>query len=687
MNPASPRATRAHIFGMLLLALLCVLAIALSAAGSRLYSLTIDEPWHAVAGASYVRANDFRLNPEQPPLVKLWAGAFLPDTFRLPALPTLKEKIQEREFVQDVFYRDNDDRLAQQALRRAMWALHAILMFVLGLLCWRTFGLAWAAGTLAFLAIEPTIGAHLPVVMTDLALGLTLPIAALCAGLLFATWRWRWAVALGVAVALVLGAKHSALPGLLGLALACLVFALLPAREAAPARSVRLAQLGVAGLLGIALLWAQYGFHFHAGADGGDRFNQAMPDKIAGLQIEGLRKALGFMDRARVLPRSYLWGLADTVRAGVEGRGQSEHLVWGTIHAGAPPWFTWPSVVVSKLPLALLGLALLGAVAAWRMGLSSTARLCLLALAAVSLTHLLALMSSQGTYAGVRHALPIVVALAIVAGAAIAHGWQRQSRPWLAAAAASLLLALAMTAREPRLWEYHNELAGGTDRAWRQFGNEGVDLGQRFHEALAFYRSDIRASGEPLFYDYGFNRQQAARAGLPLRYRVESMDDENARGIYTGWFIIATPMNMAWPSAGWDPKVGLRGLHRVQRLGQIEIWRGRQELPLLRAGSMSGRIMDYLYKQRGTDWALVERRAAEVMQVMPSNIGIGVELGNARLRLGDADGARQAYQGLLDQTQRPLDGLVRKALEAQVARIDAGVPAAQVPAMRNPWME
>ena len=97
--------------------------------------------------------------------------------------------------------------------------------------------------------------------------------------------------------------------------------------------------------------------------------------------------------------------------------------------------------------------------------------------------------------------------------------------------------------------------------------------------------------------------------------------------------------------------------------------------------------MDYLYKQRGTDWALVERRAAEVMQVMPSNIGIGVELGNARLRLGDADGARQAYQGLLDQTQRPLDGLVRKALEAQVARIDAGVPAAQVPAMRNPWME
>lgn len=92
-------------------------------------------------------------------------------------------------------------------------------------------------------------------------------------------------------------------------------------------------------------------------------------------------------------------------------------------------------------------------------------------------------------------------------------------------------------------------------------------------------------------------------------------------------------------------------------------------------------------EQRGTDWALVERRAAEVMQVMPSNIGIGVELGNARLRLGDTAGARRAYQALLDQTQRPLDALVRKALEAQVARIDAGGPAAEVPPLRNPWME
>lgn len=686
MATTASLAPRARALGAVLLALLCLLAVARSAVGTRLDSFTIDEPWHIVAGASYVRANDFALNPEQPPLVKLWVGAFAPDVFRVPALPALKEKIQERDFVQDTMYRDNDDLRAQQVARRAMWAFHALLLFVLGLLCWRAFGLAWAAGTLAFLAIEPSIGAHLPVVMMDLALGLALPIAALCAGLWFTTWRWRWAVALGVALAAVLGAKHSALAGLLGLGGACLVAALWPVGDA-PSRARRLAQLTTAGVLGVGLLWAQYGFHFHAGADGGDRFNQSMPDKIAGLQIGSLRQAIEIADGARLLPRSYLWGLADTVRAGVEGRGQSEHLVWGHIYAGAPPWFTWPSVIVSKLPIPLMLMSLLGALAVWRMPLSSAMRRCLLALGAATVAHLGALMASQGTYAGVRHALPVVVALAIVAGAAVAWGWQSRSRPWLLAAAASWLVALGMTAREPRLWEYHNEFAGGTDHAWDRFGNEGIDLGQRFHEVNAYYQRVIKPAGGEMFYDYALNRPQARRAGLPLRYRVQTLQDDNVHGVYEGWFVMATPLRMPWPSAEWNPDEIYKGLHREARFGQVEVWRGRQELPRLRAGSMGGRIMDYIYKDNGKDWKLVEARASEVMRVLPFSVGIGVELGNARLRLGDAAGARRAYQGLLDQKLRPLDALVQQALRRQVTAIDAGTPADKIPLMRNPWME
>ena len=687
MSEPQPALLRTRALGVALLVLLCLLAVGRSAVGTRLDSFTIDEPWHVVAGVHHVRANDFRLNPEQPPLVKLWVGALMPDGFKLPAVPVIKEKSNERDFVQETMNRDNDDLAAQARARKAMWGLHGLMLLALGLLCWRALGLAWAAGTLAFLAIEPSIGAHLPVVMMDLGLGLALPIAGLCAGLLFSTWRWRWALALGVAVAVALGVKHSALAGLAGLGLLCLGAALMPARPHWPSRARRLSQVLLSGVLGLVLLWAQYGFHFNARADGTDLFNQSMPDKIAGLQVPRLRALIEVADRMQVLPRSYLWGLADTVRAGVEGRGQSEHLLWGKVYAGAPPWHTWPSVIASKLPLGLMALALLGAIALLRLPLSRDARWASGGVAAVTIAHLAALMSSQATYAGVRHAMPLVVALAILGGAAVAWAWQSRSRPWLALAAASWLIALGMTAREPRLWEYHNELAGGSDRGWDQFGNEGVDLGQRFHEMNAYYQSVIKPTGEPVFYDYGFNRPQSLRAGVPLRRRVESLRDDNVEGIYEGWFLIATQMNKPWTSAGWDPAVGLRGLKRVARFGMVEVWKGRQQLPLARADSMAGRLYDHIYKRGGGNWELVAARADEVMQAMPGHVGIGVELGNARLRLGDRAGAAKAYQALLDQTQRPLDALTRSSLEAQVALLESTPADQPVPLARNPWLE
>ena len=680
-------ATRTHALGVVLLVLLCLLAVARSAVGTRLDSFTIDEPWHIVAGASYVRTGDFRLNPEQPPLVKLWVGAFMPSTFQLPPLPELKEKGNEREFTEIVMYEANDSLAAQQRARIAMWAGHALLLLAIGLLCWRAFGLPWALGMLAFLAIDPTIGAHLPVVMMDLALGLTLIGAALSAGLLFATWQWRWAGALGLAVGLTLGSKHSALAGLAGLGLLSVLMALLPVAAGAPGRGRRLLQVVFAGALGLAVLWAQYGFHFHAGGDGSDKFNMPMPEKISGLQVPSLRSVIAFADDAQLLPRSYLWGLADTVRAGVEGRGQAEHLVWGRIFSGTPPWHTWPSVVVSKLPLALMALSLLGAFAIWRMKLSATMRASLLAVLVMAGTHLAALMSSQGTYAGIRHGLPLVFALALLAGSVFAYAWQARSRLVMATAGVLLLVGLAMTMREPRLWEYFNELAGGTGHAWDQFGNEGIDLGQRFHELNAFHLSTMKSSGLPVYYDYSLIRRQASQAGLPIKRRVESLHDENVKGIYDGWFVKGMWANMPWPSADYDPKEALRGLRPVARFGQVQVWRGRQARPESRAHSMFSHVIEHIYKQGGSDWPLVEKRCAEIVALLPWHVGAAIELGNARLRLGDAAGARRAYAGLLDAKQRPVEARTRTQIEAQIARIDSGLPADRIASLRNPWLE
>jgi len=72
-SPAShPRKRILCLAGMLLL---IALAIVRTAVTTSLDSFTYDEGYHIGAGAVHIRTGDFRLNPEQPPLTKLWVGA------------------------------------------------------------------------------------------------------------------------------------------------------------------------------------------------------------------------------------------------------------------------------------------------------------------------------------------------------------------------------------------------------------------------------------------------------------------------------------------------------------------------------------------------------------------------------------------------------------------------------------
>ncbi|GAA4859346.1 tetratricopeptide repeat protein [Luteimonas vadosa] len=673
--------------GAALLLVLVLLAVLRSAAGTRLDSLTVDEPWHIVAGTTYVRGGGFHLNPEHPPLVKLWTGAFMPDDFRLRPAEPLTEKSQERDWVEQTFFFDNDSRAAQTRARWAMWSLHALMLLALGGLLWRACGLAWAVGTLAFLVLEPTVGAHLPVVMTDLPLALSLGLSAVAAGLLAATWRWRWAIATGAAMGLALAAKHSALAGLGGLGLLLALAALSGWKLGPRAVVVRLAMLAGAALVALALLWASYGLRFHAGADGSDAFNRPMAEKIDELTLPHWRAALHFADGHKLLPRAYLWGLADTVRTGVEGRGIGMHFVWGRAYNGHPPWFSWPAILLAKFPLALLALALAGVPLAFRRKLPAAARWALAMTVAACGFHMVALVGSDGIWGGVRHALPVVVGAAIFAGGVLAWAWQRRQHAMLAGVAATYLVAAAMTLGEPRLWEYHNELVGGTQGAHRYFTDEGTDLGQRFHELRAFHDRHIAPSGLPMYVDYWVGEPQMRAAGLRQRRFVESLDDTNVEGRFDGWFIYPMPSTLPWPQWDWDPEVVFRDMRMVARYGHVGIWRGTLVRPQSRAGSLKRKVMDYIYKENGDDWALVAARLEEVVPLGPQAVDAGVELGNAYVRLGRRDEAIGAYRRLLDQEKLPVEAKIAEQLRAQIQRVQAAPDVAKVEPMRNPWLE
>ena len=72
-TPANLFTARRNVFIWLAL-FLVVLTILRSAISTSKDGFTIDEAYHIAAGVSYVKYHDFRINPEHPPLVKLWVG-------------------------------------------------------------------------------------------------------------------------------------------------------------------------------------------------------------------------------------------------------------------------------------------------------------------------------------------------------------------------------------------------------------------------------------------------------------------------------------------------------------------------------------------------------------------------------------------------------------------------------------
>src|SRR5580693_3313398 len=120
--------------------LLVALAILRSIVATRLDGFTIDEAYHITAGVSYVKYHDFRINPEHPPLVKLWVGSVLAATgFRLDSLRNFNDKPEERHFTNRAVYRQNDPDSVQRRARVAMYVLNGLLLLFFALALERTF--------------------------------------------------------------------------------------------------------------------------------------------------------------------------------------------------------------------------------------------------------------------------------------------------------------------------------------------------------------------------------------------------------------------------------------------------------------------------------------------------------------------------------------------------------------------
>ena len=433
------------------------LLVAVSLAGAQglwsaaVHSQTWDEAYAVAAGYRQVQLGDFGLVYENPPLLGL--VVYPPLKLAGTRLPELRGPTPPPVYGARFLYASGNDHRRVLLLAR-MAVLAATLAAVGAVVVWagRLYGRrgAWLAALLC--AFEPNWLAHGHLAAWDGLGTATITLATLALAALVSRPSWARVMAAGGLVGLAWAAKHTALllwPLWAVLALLCLPLAgrlrLGPVGREAPPTGRLLLQWAAVPVVGLLVVGACYNLTF--------RYD---------LYLESVR------------------GIYRLTREGYES------YLWGRFRQGGIPYYYLVALLV-KTPLGFLPLAPLGLLAA---GLKRTLR----PLAPVLLSLALVLLATAFNRhnIGLRHALPAVPLLVLVAAGAAQAGWAGvRGRRWLPLAALALaLVGVAETvARAPHYLSFFNLAAGGPAGGIRLLDESNIDWGQEL-PALARIQRD-----------------------------------------------------------------------------------------------------------------------------------------------------------------------------------------------------
>jgi hypothetical protein len=674
----SPRISNRIFFTILFLLLSATLIRSIIT--TRLDSWTQDEDYHIAAGVSYIQRHDFRINPEHPPLIKLWVGAIVSATgFQLSTFREIHDKNDERFFVNQDMYLHNDFDSVQRRGRIAMWILNSLFLLGFILALRRVFGPIVALGVLLVLTLDPAVAAHFPLVLTDLPVSLLGATAVVLALHAFRYWTTPDLIACSVALGFTLGAKHSGpvFAILLFFAASVLLFVTPPAQPL-DTRPRRLAKIAAVFLGACAILWSFYGFRFTESPAPQEVFNRTLAEKISDLRSPSSRFILSTLAKSHLLPRAYIWGLADTIRGGIEGRGETR-LFYGHMYLANVPKYFFPGILAAKVPIGTLLLIISGLLLLFARRLPPDWNLPLTMLLCVILGFF-AVLANGATYGGMRHALPVFVLLTIFAGFALHVAFTIRSHFYRATAALCLVAVAASALPLMRPYEYYNEFIG-RQNAYRFFNDEGVDVEQRQKELVAYYHEHLQPTGEIPFLYYTVPPTAARARGFDWVGRVPERDAPRlANPVLTGTFFIG-----GWAFAKkpyWDP-TALRETTPTARFGNLFVYKGSFSLPGLLANDRYFAAVDKLFAPT-PDLPAAENLFRQSAQLDPNAYFVFIELGNLALARNSRDEALAAYQEALRHV--PANHPDRPSIEAQIHQVSL-LPPNQVPPLRDPMLE
>ena len=485
---------------------------------------TFDEGVHLAAGYSYWTTGSFRLNREDPPLLKLlWAAPLALSDRSLYPHDVAAATGNDHWHVATAFLYGSgrDPQALLKPARRVNLAFGCAVLLLAGWWAYRVWGSRLAGvGACAFAAADPNLLALSCVLTTDAGLALF--------SLLACYLLWEYAarpsrgllVAAGVALGLALGSKLSALATVAGLGAAGLVHVFrggvlaLPGTPAEANRWRAAAELAFRlGLVALVTLAATYGF-IHFGQWG------------SGLKFQLTRGEYGD-------GMMYLNG--ELSRRG---------------------WYHYFLVLLPlKLPLGLLAGVLLAGVTG---ALGRSPRLAFLLLPPLVF---LTLASYSRVNLGVRVVLPVLPFLYVIAsgvairprsGSCPAQSARRGRRTGCCKLAGRVLLgvcvgwaALSAARSDPFALAYFNELAGGPRGAVRYVADSNVDWGQ----ALPQLKQHLGANGPDVIYLSYFGTDRPDSYGvrfhpLPTYGRVGEPDGETVPENATRHVLVVSVNNL-----------------------------------------------------------------------------------------------------------------------------------------------
>ena len=644
MNPRS--GTRSRVYEI---AAVCSLLIVL---GLQLFfsvrreSQTWDEANHIFTGYHSWTHADFGLNPEHPPLLKLLAT--VPLLWSQPKSP----KLEERFFKEDAFLRgkeflyenDADKILARTRTVAATLTLLTALVVFFGTR--EMFGRAAAFIALALVAFDPNLLAHGALITTDVGLA--------CFMFLSVYMFYRFVkspsalrlIAAGVTVGLVLAVKHTGLlvlPILFLLTLAEIVLNFFgPNREKFPGNALKiLGSLVLIALIGWVILWSFYRFRYDA-RPSGLQLNPPLAEYVKGLKPSEAWP-VSTAARFRILPESYLYGLAD-VRLTAN---YYTSYVLGKVYAHGV-WFYFPVAFLVKSTVGVLALFLLclGVVITRRL---KRPREVLFLIVPVVFYLLVAL--TVGMNIGVRHILVVYVFLYVLIGGA---AWVliEKSRRWAYAVVVLLFVHGASSASAfPNYIPYSNELWGGPSHTHKYLTDSNSDWGQQLKSIKQYL--DQRGVKDCWFLYFAEGVAEPSYYGIPCKPLPT---------ISTLWLntpievptsidgpVLISASNLSGVEFGpgsLDPYGQFKLLKPTAVIDNgVFVFDGKFDMPLAAAISKAQKAR-ILAEAKQLDQALAEAQAA--LALAPDSVTTQLAVGDILREMGQPEQARLRYQKALE---------------------------------------